>query len=273
MNWETFFLDNLSLIERVIAFVCRKYGLSGADAEDFASASKLKIIDDGYGVLRKFEQKCTLRTYLTIVIQRHYLDQKIHEWGKWRPSMRARQAGDAAILLERLISRDGLGIAEASAIVRQKFTELDARALEGLAASIVVRQPRRQSSVERTEEMREPASEVSAEDELLSGEREVAARRAGAVLSRELDRLPAEDRLIMKLRFIDAMKVSTMARMLKADQKQLYRRIERLVAKLREALLAAGVAMSDIADMLTHGADALHIRFAVPDRDPDEGSS
>ena len=62
MNWETFFLDNLSLIERVIAFVCRKYGLSGADAEDFASASKLKIIEDGYAVLRKFEQKCSLAT-------------------------------------------------------------------------------------------------------------------------------------------------------------------------------------------------------------------
>jgi RNA polymerase sigma factor (sigma-70 family) len=265
MNWETFFLDNLSLIERVAAFVCRKNGLMGADAEDFASAAKLKLIEDDYAVLRKFEHKCSLPTYLTIVIQRHYLDQKIHEWGKWRPSMRARQRGDAAIFLERLISRDGMGMAEASTIVRQKFTELDARALESLAGSIVMRQPRRQAKVERTEEMREPASEASAENELLSGEREVAARRASAVLNRELDRLPAEDRLIMKLRFIDAMKVSTMARMLHADQKQLYRRIDRLVATLREALLAAGVAMSDIGDMLINGADALHLDFGAPE--------
>jgi RNA polymerase sigma factor (sigma-70 family) len=264
MNWETFFLDNLSLIDRVIAFVCRKYGLAGADAEDFASTVKIKLLEDDYAVLRKFERKCSLPTYLTVVIQRHYLDQKIHEWGKWRPSMRARQGGDAAIYLERLIGRDGLGIAEASTIVRQKFTELDSRALETLAASIVVRQPRRATTVERTEEMREPASESSAEDELLSSEREEAARRASAVLSRELDRLPAEDRLIMKLRFIDAMKVSTMARVLQADQKQLYRRIDRLVAALREALLAAGVAMSDIGDMLTHGADALHVDFEAP---------
>jgi RNA polymerase sigma factor (sigma-70 family) len=265
MDWETFFLDNLSLIERSIAFVCRKYGLSGADAEDFGSSSKLKIIDDNYAVLRKFGQKCSLGTYLVIVIKRHYLDEKIHEWGKWRPSMRARQGGDAAIFLERLISRDGLGIAEASATVRQKFTELDVRAVERLVASIVVRQPRRQSSVERTEEMREPASEASAEDELLRGEREAAARRAGAVLSRELDRLAPEDRLIMKLKYIDAMKVSTIARMLHADQKQLYRRIERVVATLREALLAAGVAMSDIGDMLINGADTLEIDFALPD--------
>lgn len=261
MNWEKFFLDNLSLIDRVTGFVSRKYGLSGADAEDFASTVRLKLLEDDYAVLRKFENKCSLPTYLTIVISRHYLDQKIHEWGKWRPSMRARQGGDAAIYLERLVSRDGLGIAEASTIVRQKYTELDSRALETLAVSIVVRQPRRSAKVERTEEMREPASEASAEDDLLSGEREVAARRASAVLSRELDRLPAEDRLIMKLRFIDAMKVSTMARLLHADQKQLYRRIDRLVANLREALLAAGVAMSDIGDMLTHGADALHIDF------------
>jgi len=263
MNWETFFLENLSLIERVTAFVSRKYGLTGADAEDFASATKLKLIDDDYAVLRKFERKCSLPTYLTIVISRHYLDQKIHEWGKWRPSVRARQGGDAAIYLERLVSRDGLGITEASTIVRQKYTELDSRALDVLAGSIVVRQPRRSTKMERTEEMREPASEASAEDELLSGEREVAARRASAVLSRELDRLPPEDRLIMKLRFIDAMKVSTMAKMLHADQKQLYRRIDRLVMVLREALLAAGVAMSDIGDMLIHGADALHVDFGA----------
>ena len=56
MNWETFLLDNLSLIDGVTAFVSRKYGLSGADAEDFASAAKLKLIEDNYAVLRKFEQ-------------------------------------------------------------------------------------------------------------------------------------------------------------------------------------------------------------------------
>jgi len=258
-SWERFFLNNLSLIDRVIGFVCGKYGLSGADADDFASLAKLKLTENDYAVLRNFEHKGSLLKYLTIVISRSYLDQKIHEWGKWRPSMRVQQGGDAAVYLERLVSRDGLDVEEASTIVRKKYTELDSRALERLAASIVVRQPRRSANVERTEEMREPASEASAEDALPNREREVAARRASAVLSRELDRLPPEDRLIMKLRFIDAMKVSTMAKMLEADQKQLYRRIDRLVTALREALLAAGVGMSDIGDMLIHGTGTLQI--------------
>jgi RNA polymerase sigma factor for flagellar operon FliA len=261
MNWESFFLDNLSLVDRATAFVCRKYGLIGAEAEDFASVVRIKLIEDEYAVLRKFEKKCALSTYLTIVIQRHYVDQKIHEWGKWRPSMRARQAGDAAVLLERLISRDGLGLAEASAIVRQKYGELDSRAIETLASSIVMRRAQRAAEVEWTEEMPEPAAGVSAEDDLLMSERDAAARRMNSILSRELARFPAEDRLIIKLRFIDAMKVSAMAKLLQADQKQLYRRIERLVAALKEALLAAGVAMSDIGDMLINGADALSIDF------------
>ncbi|MEA2237834.1 MAG: hypothetical protein QOC81_2558 [Thermoanaerobaculia bacterium] len=268
MNWEKFFLDSLPLIDRATAFVCRKYGLIGADAEDFASAVKLKLIEDDYAVLRKFANKCTLSTYLTIVIQRHYVDQKIHEWGKWRPSVLARKGGDAAILLERLISRDGLSIGEASTIVRQKYTELDSHALETLASSIVTRRAQRASEIERTEEMPEPASGVSAEDDLLASERESTERHTNAIVNRELGRLPSEDRLIMKLRFIDAMKVSTMARLLKADQKQLYRRIERIVVTLKAALLAAGVAMSDIGDMLVHGADALHFDLGDPDTDP-----
>lgn len=265
MNWESFFLDNLPLVDRATAFVCRKYGLLGADAEDFASSVRIKLIEDDYAVLRKFERKCSLPTYLTVVIQRHYLDQKIHEWGRWRPSMRARKSGDAAILLERLISRDGLALTEASTIVRQKYKELDARALEAFASSIVTRRPQRASTIERTEEMPEPASDSSAEDDLLTDEREKAARRTSAILTRELDRLPAEDRLIMKLRFIDAMKVSTMAKMLHADQKQLYRRIDRIVVTLRESLLASGIAMRDIGDLLTHGADALNVDFGVVD--------
>jgi RNA polymerase sigma factor for flagellar operon FliA len=268
VNWEKFFLDNLPLIERVTAFVCWTFGLIGADAEDFASEVRIKLIDDDYGVLRKWEQKAALSTYLAIVIKRHYLDQKTHERGKWRPSSLARQGGPAAILLERLMSRDRLNFGEASTIVRQKYTELDSRKMEALASLIVTRRAPRASEIERTEEMPEPASGVSAEDELLTSEREATARHTSAILNRELGRLPSEDRLIMKLRYIDTMKVSTMARLLKADQKQLYRRIERIGATLKEALLAAGVAMSDIGDMLLHGADALHFDLGDPETDP-----
>ncbi|HEX3070109.1 MAG TPA: sigma-70 family RNA polymerase sigma factor [Thermoanaerobaculia bacterium] len=272
MDWERFFLDNLPLIDATILRVCRKYGLAGADAEDFTSVIHIKLIEDDYAVLRKFQNKSQLSTYLSVIIQRHYFDQKIHEWGKWRPSILARKAGDAAILLERLVSRDGKSLAEASILVRQNYRELDSRAIEALASSIVRRRAPRASEVEQTDEMPEPASSISADDKLVTSERETTARRTNAIVNRELGRLPSEDRLIMKLHYIDSMKVSTMARLLKADQKRLYRRIKHIGVKLQEALLAAGVAMSDIGDMLINGADSLNFDFGPSDPKP-EGSS
>jgi RNA polymerase sigma factor (sigma-70 family) len=272
MDWERFFLDNLPLIDRATAVVCRKYGLPGPDAEDFTSDIHIKLIEDDYAVLRKFKNESQLSTYLSVIIPRHYFDQKIHVWGKWRPSMLARKAGDAAILLERLISRDGMSLTEASTLVRQNYRELDSRAIEALASSIVTRRAPRASEVERTEEMPEPASSISAEDELVTSEREATARRTNAIVNRELGRMPSEDRLIMQLHYIHAMKVSTLARLLKVDQKQLYRRIERIGAKLRKALFAAGVAMSDIGDMLINGADSLNFDFGPPETNP-QGSS
>ena len=137
-NWETFFLDNLALIDRVTAFVCRKYSLTGAEAEDFTASVKLKLIEDDYAILRKFEHRSSFPTYLTIVIQRQYLDQKIHEWGKWRPSKRAREKGDAAIFLERLVSRDGLEMREALEILRRRYPALDSETVDAVVASVEV---------------------------------------------------------------------------------------------------------------------------------------
>jgi hypothetical protein len=62
------FEANLGLIDRVIGGVCRRPGLFGADAEDFASAVKLALIKNDYAIaiLRPFEGRSALSTFLTI---------------------------------------------------------------------------------------------------------------------------------------------------------------------------------------------------------------
>src|SRR6266481_3261945 len=107
MDAQRLFLDQLPLIERVVHFICRRYALKGADADDFASTVKLQLIDHDYAILRQFQQRSSLGTYLKVVIQRMYLDQRVREWGKWRPAVRARQLGEPAILLDLLVNRDG----------------------------------------------------------------------------------------------------------------------------------------------------------------------
>jgi RNA polymerase sigma factor for flagellar operon FliA len=53
--------------------------------------------------------------------------------------------------------------------------------------------------------------------------------------------LPAEDALIMRMRFWSEMSVADIARTLRVEQKPLYRRLDGIQAKLRAALESRGV--------------------------------
>src|SRR5260221_10151464 len=110
---EALFLSQLDLIERVIRFVSSRQHLSASDADDFASHVKLKLIEADYAVFRKFQGRSSLRTYLTIVIERLFLDYRISAWGKWRASAQAKRGGQGAGLLEQLLVRDGYGFEQA----------------------------------------------------------------------------------------------------------------------------------------------------------------
>ena len=68
MSAEQLFLEQLPVIERAISFVCRRHNLRGADADDFASTVKLKLIDHDYAVIRSFQGRSSFATFITIVI-------------------------------------------------------------------------------------------------------------------------------------------------------------------------------------------------------------
>src|SRR4051812_28238821 len=86
---EVLFLTELPTIERVAAFVTSRHRVPAAEAQEFASHVKMHIIESDYAVLKRFEGRSSLRTYLTVVIQRLFLDYRISQWGKWRPSAEA----------------------------------------------------------------------------------------------------------------------------------------------------------------------------------------
>ena len=83
---QTLFLTSLPVIDDVTTLVCRRHRLSGAEAEDFASQVRLHFIERNSDVLRRFEGRSSLRTFLSVVIQRLFLDDRNRRWGKWRPT-------------------------------------------------------------------------------------------------------------------------------------------------------------------------------------------
>src|SRR5207302_4973448 len=122
---------NLGLIDRIAGFICRRNHVSSDEAEEFAAHVRLKLIENNYAVFQKFEGRSSLPTYLTTVIHRLFLQYRVQTWGKWRPSAEAKRLGDLAIVFERLITRDGYSLGEATQLLttgrnRASRTELEA---------------------------------------------------------------------------------------------------------------------------------------------------
>ena len=74
---------------------------------------------------------------------------------------------------------------------------------------------------------------------------------------------------IEQLRFWHARRVADIAIDLHLDQKKTYKRIDKLLAKLRAALERAGVSRSVVEDLFTHGDQEISMR-ENGDRGPSE---
>src|SRR3954447_9370560 len=113
MDSRELFTSNLALIDRVIRRGCAKGAISPDDAEDFASEARLALLDNDCAILREWQQRASLATYLTVIVQRLLADWLRRQRGKWRPSAEARRLGEAAGVLEKLVHRQGLSLDEA----------------------------------------------------------------------------------------------------------------------------------------------------------------
>ena len=265
---------NLALVGRVVAFACRRYHFDHDEAEDFASAVNLKLVENDYAILRAWEHRSSLSTYLSIVIQRWALDHRIHEWGKWHPSAEAKRMGAVAMELEQIVIRDGRTVDEAFPLLAAKHPEVTLDSLKLMAARFPRRAPRRHDvPVEEAEELA-VAGPRDIEDQACASERRRTAVRIAALMREAFARRPEDDRLVLQLRYGQGMTIAQIARALQRDQKLLYRRMERCMEDIREELRAAGVADEDVIDLI--GRDDVFLDFdlgngaARPSKESDE---
>lgn len=233
------FLAQLVVIERIIASIARRHAMAPDDQDDFASWVKLRLIENDYGILRKYQGLSSLSTFLTVVITNLFRDYRIQKWGRWRPSVAARRLGDLAVVLETLLHRDGYPLAQAVEVLRTRVgPEVDARELTRIAAQLP---PRARVAHADATELDEAASAERTDAGLLLAELEEEWAGAQNALSQAIEALPAEDQLILRLRYWDGVTIANIARTLGLDQKPLYRRIEQLLTRLRVAIEAQGV--------------------------------
>lgn len=246
---ETLLLEHLAWIRTAMTRMCRRYHMPTADTEDFVSWATMRLVENDYQVLRRFRGESSIRTYLTVVIAMFHREYRAQYWGRWRPSAAARRDGGEALELDRLVRRDGVSIEQAVRVVRSRgATTMTERQLMQLAASLPPRTAA--CGVELLELTRDPIAALGTDDALLASED--AAHRASVeqAIAAAMDRLAAEDRRLVSMRFWDGMTIAEIARVLEIPQKPLYRRMVRALGALRRWLEEAGVSPTDALTVL-----------------------
>lgn len=249
MNPEETYLQNLQLIERIAAFVARRYHLEASEAEEFIQEVRVRLLEDNYAVIRKFEGRSSFSTYLTTVIGRLFSAWRVEQWGKWRPSAEAKRLGQKAVTLEKLLSRDGLTYSEAVRTLTTGSSSYTVSELEAIYLRLPVRNPRTvMVSDDQVPDV--VASEADAYERLEAGDRGRILRLAVQKMDELIQKMDTEDRLILHMRFWDSRRVPDIANALHLDQKKLYKRLDRLYLLLRRELESAGLSQADIAWLL-----------------------
>lgn len=250
---ETLLTSELDTVDRIVGSLARRHRLNPDEHDEFGGWVRMKLVENDYAILRKYEGRSSIATYLSVVLANLLRDWRVRMWGRWRPSAAARRAGPDGVELERLTNRDGHSVDSAIRVLRSRgYTERSDREWMRIAASFPERgRPRTESDPEA---VARAASPIRADEEVLEEERAELASAILASLEACLSDLPDEDRVILKLRYWHDLGVADIARALHLEQRPLYRRVERLLGILRKKLSAHGVSDDDIGTILPDGA-------------------
>lgn len=255
MDYQRLLIDHLDLIGQIVRTTGRRRHLSAPEREDFAGYVHLRLIEDDYAILRKFQNRSSLRTYLAMVIERLSLDFCAEKWGRWRPSAMADRLGPVAVTLERLVTRDNHTLDEAIEILR---TNHDVELSEIALRNIWEQLPARTRTTSVGEEAAATiSSDDSSESRIEDADRRTRIEQLHGALQTAFADIPAQDRVIIALRFDQGLSMVEIARLTGSSVPTLHRRLDKSVKQLRAALTHAGFDPRDVASLIGHHSIAL----------------
>ncbi len=194
----------------------------------------VRLLENDCAVLRKFRGKSSMWTYLAAVIERQLLDFIYERWGRWRPSATADTLGPIAVLLERLVTRDGHTLEEAMEIVR---TNHEVGKTYAELRAIWEQLPARGKAIEVSDEAAdEVLSDDTAEDLVEDAERQRAIERLERALAKALAKLATQDRVIIALRYDRGFSVAEIAKLRQSSVPTVHRRLDASLKHLKKEL-------------------------------------
>ncbi len=252
---EAALAEHVSWINQCAAHVARRHGLRQDDAEEFGSWVRARMVGRDYEVLRKFRGDSSLRTYLAVVVASFFRDFRAERWGRWRPSAAAQRIGPPAPSLESLVCRYGYTLAAAGELLRTRGeTSMSDAELARLLARLPDRLPLRPVQV-GSEVLEQASAPAQADAQVTAAESERERGRVFSLLTRSLDGLATEDRAMVRMYFWEGMTIAAIALALGCEAKPLYRRMDRVKARLRTQLESAGLRAAEVRGVLEGEAE------------------
>jgi len=229
-SYAQILVDNVPLIDKIVMACARPYRLDRDDVEDLAATVKLALVENDYAILRKYQGRSSLSTYLSSVCRRLMLDNFRHEWGRWYPSARATRMGEDAVRFERLVWRDAYTIEEASRKIAESFREISPSRL----AKLLDLAPRsgRPLLVAMPEDVPDRGPLVH---------QVLMANEVQRSLQAAVELLPSADRELVMMRFWEDRPVREIASALNITQRETYKKLSRVLRILRQKLEGAGL--------------------------------
>lgn len=247
VDYQRLLIDQLDRINQIAQSVGRRRHLSPADVAEFGSLVRFQLIEDDYAILRKFRGRSQIATYLSVVIERMASDYCDEKWGRWRPTRAAQRLGAEAVLLERLVDRDGHTIEEAIEIVCSHNGAVSAAQLRALWDQL----PARVARKEVDERAAEGVAAGDRSDALIAQrEHQDHVERLHRALRSAFERIAAQDRVVMALRFDQDLSIAEISHLMRISVPTLHRRLAHALKQLREALMQAGFTAPAVADLV-----------------------
>lgn len=256
------FEENYLTVGEILGYIARRHRLTTEEREDFASFAMLKLVENDYARLRKYRGESQFKTYLTVVLQRLFLDYRTQKWGKWRPSTMAQKLGTVAVKLETLLCRDGFDFHEAREIL---LTSTDCRATSDELWELAGKLPRRERFFHVDEDVLARVAGPRHDDVLDRCEAAGLLEEVKTRLADAAGELSPEDRLILKMRFDEGMSVPEIANVVNLKPKAIYARIGRLLKRIRCKLEQAGVGWDTLETLIGRCELAMDLETVFPD--------
>jgi len=255
VDYQRLLIDHLDLINRIARTTGRRRHLSAAEREEFASLVRYRLVENDYAILRKFQGRSSLWTYLMAVVDRMSLDYCDEKWGRWRPTRTAERLGDMAVALERLVGRDGHPLEEAIEILRSGNGGSPSHAeLHRIWQQLPVRPPKAEVEEQAANELTAPDTSDANVTQL---QRQRDLDRLQTTLTTAFEQIAAQDRVLIALRFDQDLSITEIARIMGSSVPTLHRRLAAAVKQLRAALDRDGFDAGDVAELIGHASLAL----------------